>query len=262
MTPFDSLEPDTESPGNPMAVPLVLLPGLDGTDVFFRPLIELLPDWIQPVPVTYPEEGPYDYLALLARVRQRIRHLPACYVLASSFSGPLAVMLAMAEPERVKGLIFAASFIRAPRRYPLPYRLIANAPTVGAVRTIRRLPLWLLKQRGDGLRQAKRETWSRVSARGLAGRARSVLNSDVRALLQSCRQPVLAIAFAGDRVIARSFVEEILDFSSPARMVTLSGGHMGLFTDPKGPAAEILRFIHAEGGRRQAPVDRPSSHYA
>lgn len=260
MTPFDSLAPGTEPAGRPDAMPLVLLPGLDGTEVFFRPLIELLPDWVRPEVIQYPDEGPYDYPALLAQLRQRIRHLPTCYVLASSFSGPLAVMLAAAEPERVRGLIFAASFVRAPRRFPLPYRLIANAPTVAAVRALRRLPVWLLRQRSDEFRMAKRATWARVSARGLAGRARSVLRSDARNLLQHCPQPVLAIAFADDRVVAREYAAEITGGRTRARLVTLPGGHMGLFTHPQGPAAEILRFIHAEGERRR-PVDYPSSRY-
>ena len=261
MTPFDSLDAGIEPVGNPLAIPLVLLPGLDGTEVFFRPLMELLPDWIRPQTLCYPERGPYDYSALLALVRQRIRHLPSCFLLASSFSGPLAVMLAAAEPERVRGVIFAASFIRSPRRFALPYRLVANAPLVGTVRLLRRLPVWLLRRRADAFRAAKHETWTRVGARGLAGRARAVLRSDVRDLLRQCRQPVMAIAFAGDRVVAFDYTAEIVDYGSGARLVTLPGGHMGLFTHPQGPAAEILRFIHANGRRRPMPADRPTQHY-
>lgn len=262
MPPFDSFDPASEPAPGPTVTPLVLLPGLDGTDVFFRPLIDLLPDWIHPEVIQFPDAGPYDYDSLLQRVRDRIRHLPACYLLASSFSGPLAVMLAAAEPTRVRGLIFAASFVRAPRRFPLPYRLIANAPTVGAVRTLRRLPVWLLKPSLDDFRLAKRETWARVSAWGLAGRARAVLGCDVRPLLRQCRQPVLALAFADDHVVARPFVEEVVSCSGSGRMVTVPGGHMGLFTHPKEPAAEILRFIHADGGRRstaRAGVEQPGS---
>ena len=57
-----------------MGATLVLLPGLDGTDVFLRPLVA----------------------ALTPR--------------------PVAIMLAAEEPERVKGVILAATFVRAPRQ--------------------------------------------------------------------------------------------------------------------------------------------------
>ena len=39
----------------------VLLPGLDGTEIFFSPLLIQLPSWIDPVVVTYPATGPNAY---------------------------------------------------------------------------------------------------------------------------------------------------------------------------------------------------------
>ena len=44
---------------------LVLFPGLDGTEIFFGPLLSQLPSWIDPVVITYPPTGPntYDDLA-------------------------------------------------------------------------------------------------------------------------------------------------------------------------------------------------------
>ena len=36
---------------------LVLLPGLDGTEVFFRPLLASLPEWVRPHVVSFPPAG-------------------------------------------------------------------------------------------------------------------------------------------------------------------------------------------------------------
>lgn len=47
---------------------LILLPGLDGTEIFFGPLLAVLPRWVEPVVVTYPASGANDYLDLLAGV--------------------------------------------------------------------------------------------------------------------------------------------------------------------------------------------------
>ena len=85
---------------------LVLLPGLDGTEVFFRPLLASLPRWIQPRVVCFPSGGS-NYADLLAIVREALSDYPSFYVLGSSFAGPLALMLAEAEPEKVKGVILA-----------------------------------------------------------------------------------------------------------------------------------------------------------
>ena len=51
---------------------LVLLPGLDGTDAMFAPLLESLPPWICPVVVTYPASGPNGYDDLLPLVQRAV----------------------------------------------------------------------------------------------------------------------------------------------------------------------------------------------
>ena len=149
-------------------ITLVILPGLDGTEVLFRPLLALLPDWIQPVVICYPASGPNEYADLLEIVRKKIAGLPSFVVLASSFSGPLSIMLAAAEPDRVRGLILSATFLRAPGRHLSSLRLIACGPIIWIMRIARRIPIWTLRRRDDPYRRAKAEIWRRVSARCLA----------------------------------------------------------------------------------------------
>jgi pimeloyl-ACP methyl ester carboxylesterase len=93
---------------------LVLLPGLDGTEVFFRPLVASLPSWVKPVIVTYPTTGANGYADLLPLVEAAVASIENCYILGWSFSGPLALMLAAKEPRRTQGVILSASFIRPP----------------------------------------------------------------------------------------------------------------------------------------------------
>jgi len=97
----------------PGRVTLVLLPGLDGTSVFFRPLLAALPSWVEPLVIEYPSDGGDDYPHLLALVSEAVRGLDAYWVLGWSFSGPLALMLAARDPDRVRGVILCASFVRA-----------------------------------------------------------------------------------------------------------------------------------------------------
>ena len=93
---------------------LVLLPGLDGTEVLLQPLLAALRPSVRPLIVTYPTQGDNSYAALLALARQALAGLDECVVLGWSFAGPLALMLAQAEPYKVRGVILAASFVRSP----------------------------------------------------------------------------------------------------------------------------------------------------
>jgi len=238
---------------------LVLLPGLDGTEVFFRPLMERLPATIRPLALNYPDVGPHGYHELLDFVRGQLADIPCYVVLASSFSGPLAVMLAAAEPRRVRGMILAATFVSSPS-FPLArLRFAVRTPLVAMLRLARRLPIWILRPQQDALRIAKQETWSRVSARGLAGRARAALGADVREALSRCQQPLLWITYDADDVVPMWCGDEIRRYCVHARSVTLPGEHLAMFRDPESLAAEIVRFVEvdcASAGLRitQAPA--------
>jgi pimeloyl-ACP methyl ester carboxylesterase len=189
---------------------LVLLPGLDGTDVFLRPLVAALPSTIRSIVVTYPTSGAEEYRDVLEIVRRSTDGLSTFYVLGLSFSGPLAVMLALEEPKRVKGVILVATFVQVPRPWLRLLRFACSAPMLWIWRVMRRIPLWASRSRDNPLRLAKAETFRRVSAHCLAGRARAVLDVDVRAALAACSQPVHSISFTHDRVVPRRNVDAIL----------------------------------------------------
>jgi len=225
---------------------LVLLPGLDGTDVFFRPLVARLPQSIRSLVVCYPPSGPNGYENLLSLVRRSVAEIPEFYVLGSSFSGPLAVMLAATEPQKVRGIILSATFLRSPRQKLNRLRFAAVGPVIWAVRATRRIPVWTLRRREDPLRRAKAETWSRVSAHCLAARVRAIFDVDVRDTLRTCAQPVMCVVFDQDEAVPRSSAEEILLHCPSTRLVTLPGDHLAMFADPGRLTHELVRFIQDE----------------
>jgi pimeloyl-ACP methyl ester carboxylesterase len=236
---------------------LVLLPGVDGTDVFFRPLLAALPASIRTRVLCYPESAPHRYDDLLEVLLRSLEDLPEYYVLGLSYSGPLAVMLAAAQPDKVRGLILAATFVRCPRPDLLPLRPLLSAPVIWLLRAARRLPIWLFSQADDPFRRAKAETWGRVSARSLSRRLRMVLRVDVRALLRSCWQPVLCLAFGEDDVVPMANAEEMIRLHPAARLVTVPGKHLGIWTHPQAVAHEVARFVDEQ----QRPQRRnPAGH--
>ena len=232
-------------------VDLMILPGLDGTEVLFRPFLAALPEWIRPKVVCYPPTGPNSYADLLKLVREKAAGLPGpFYVLASSFGGPLAVMLAAAEPSRVQGLILSATFLRAPTARLPRLRFATVGPLVWIVRAIRRIPLWTWRRRDDPYRQAKAEIWRRVSARCLATRMRAVLAVDVREIFRRGSEPVLCIAFAQDRVVPRHNAEDIARCRPAVETVTIAGDHFAMWKAPVPWTAAIVRFIRERELRR------------
>jgi len=231
------------------AVTLVLLPGLDGTEVFFQPLLAALPASVRPVVITYPQAGGQGYPELLALIRREVAGLGKFYVLGWSFSGPLALMLAEAEPARVRGVILSATFVRAPHAWMPWWRWALVGPVVWTWRAGRRLPLWLFRPRGDALRQAKTQTWRLISAGLLARRLRAIAGVDARGALRRCRGPVLYLAASDDRVVPPRCFEEITRDRPSVTLKTIPGRHQAMYANPHPAAQAIAEFIAAETGR-------------
>ncbi|MCP9443024.1 MAG: alpha/beta hydrolase [Nitrospira sp.] len=225
---------------------LVLLPGLDGTDVFFRPLLAVLPEWVVPRVVQFPTVGANDYPALLKLVRHALAHRSGYYVLGWSFAGPLALMLAEAEPNSVRGVILASTFVCPPRRIFARLRWAAVTPTVWMIRAGKRLPVWLFRRSTDRLRRDKTETWQRVGSGMIAARIRTLLNVDARESLRACSHPVLCLAGRDDGVVPYHNVEEIARLRPSAAVHLIEGGHFAIYTNPKVAAEVIMEFMREQ----------------
>lgn len=224
-------------------VTLVILPGLDGTEVFFRPFLASIPSHIRTVVVSYPPSGANSYEALLEIVREKVADIPEFFLLGSSFSGPLAIMLAAAEPARVRGIILSATFLRAPRQYLTRLRFAAVGPVIWTLRAARRLPVWVGTRRDDPFRRAKAETWRLVPARCLAARAHAVLTVDVREVWRNCTPPALSISFQDDRVVPPHNADEIIFHRPSTEMIVIPGDHLTICKDHAQWSGEIVRFI-------------------
>src|SRR5688572_33390024 len=92
-------------------LPVLLLPGMDGTGRLYARFAAELPSEIAPRIIAYPQDPRLklsDYVDSIA--------LPdgPFGIVAESFSGPIAIELAARHPERVSHLALAATFVRTP----------------------------------------------------------------------------------------------------------------------------------------------------
>jgi pimeloyl-ACP methyl ester carboxylesterase len=233
-------------------VPLVLLPGMDGTPTLFGPLLRHLPAWIEPVTVTYPAGRRNGYDDLLPLVRDAVATRKHCHVLGWSLSGPLALRVANVEPERVCSVTLVASFVLPPLRLLAIAGPMLVTPLVGVVRTLRRLPIWLGRPPDDPLRRDKAKLWQTVRASTLAARARAICSLDARTDLVACRQPLLYVASRNDRVVPRHNVERIQRLRPDVEVATIDGGHFSLYGEAQQGADRIADFVQ----RHDAPATK------
>ena len=222
---------------------LVLLFGLDGTEIFFGPLLSQLPSWIDPVVITYPPTGPNTYDDLAPIVLEAVDKLREFAVLGWSFGGPLALMVAAQMPSRVSAVVLFGSFVTPPHPALVPFRFTAIAPVIAAVRALRRTRLLVPGWASAEMRTAKAMTWRRVNSRALATRARAALGVDARQLVAECRARLMYLVSTHDEIIARTNLQEVLLHAPRTEVAEIEGRHLALFTNPEQSAARIAGFL-------------------
>lgn len=225
---------------------LVLLPGLDGTEIFFGPLLRHLPAWINPVIITYPESGINDYKDLLPIVISKVATLRSFVILGWSFGGPLALMVASQCPTQVSGVILCSSFVTPPSPRLVPFRFVLSAPLIAVVRAIRRTRLLIPGYATAEFRRAKAITWRRVNSGVLASRSISALSVDARPQLRECSARLMYLASTRDEVVSRASLNEVLAIAPHTQVTEVEGPHLALFTNPVQSAACIVKFLHPQ----------------
>lgn len=219
---------------------LVLLPGMDGSGSLFAPLCERLD--IPCIEVCYPGDQPLEYDALQQHVLKRIPDEPFV-LLAESFSGPVGILVAGANPAHLRGLILCATFDRCPR---LLYRLLR--PFVDWAPT--RLPLPLLSfalmgSKADAdLGESLQSSLKSVSPSVLRSRLRSVLTIDVTSRLADIRVPCLYLRAARDRVVPSACGRSIRKAIPNCTLAEIEAPHFLLQCAPEAASSAIRDFVH------------------
>ncbi|MCW8930881.1 MAG: hypothetical protein OQL19_11655 [Gammaproteobacteria bacterium] len=93
---------------------LILLPGMDGTGILFKPFLNSLSQDISTKIIHYPFDQELSYNELVSYVQKQLPTDKEYILLAESFSGPIAYKLV--NNEKLKAIIFVASFIQPPNK--------------------------------------------------------------------------------------------------------------------------------------------------
>ena len=94
---------------------VILLPGMDGTGILFKPFIEALPGNVDVQVISYPADIKLSYRELVDFVMSQLPKEDFILV-GESFSGPIAYQVALHKPENLKSVVFVATFLGAPSK--------------------------------------------------------------------------------------------------------------------------------------------------
>lgn len=207
----------------------VLLPGLDGTGALFDDFARAAPATVRPEVVALPQE-PLGYAELAERLAPRLQLAPDTILVAESFSGPLAILLA--ERHQIAALVLCNTFVAPPRPRALAALLaqLAHLPLPAAV--VR----WLLvgTDAPDVLVERVRAVVASVPPAVLAARVSSVSSVNVADVLARCATPLVYIRGTKDRLVPEASVQAVVRAAAvPVAVVRIPGPHLLLQAAPE-----------------------------
>lgn len=222
-------------------LPIVLLPGLDGTGRFQEELAALLRE-TQPVQaISYPADRKLAYPDLTEFVIERLPE-GQFVILGESFSGPVAVEIAARLPGRAAALILAATFVRSP--FPVGDHfahawLSMNLPRLRWVIAAGLFGRFGSPAHMQILKQALVETPRST----FAFRIGEIMRVNKRARLADVRCPILYMRGRRDLVVRAGSMRLVLDAAPCTTLAQIDGPHAFLTTHAKASATAIEAFI-------------------
>jgi len=223
---------------------LLLMPGLDGSGVMFRPLVAHLPPHIRPIVLSYPPDKMLGYDDLLPLVLAALPTKSPFILLGESFAGPLALMAAATRPPNLRAVILCATFVRNPawlrarwlRHLVRPFMFRLFWP-------VKRVKATLGGYSTPELALLEAEALSEVRPDVLAHRVHAAMQVNVLEELISCPVPVLYIRGDRDQVVPKHNLTEIVAARPSVQVAHIPSPHLVLQTQPAAAANAISEFV-------------------
>jgi pimeloyl-ACP methyl ester carboxylesterase len=222
---------------------LVLLPGMDGTGIFFEDFAAMAQPEFGPIVVRYPDDPTRGYDGLESVARAALPRDQPFLILGESFSGPIAISIAASQPPGLVGVILCVTFARNPHPLlPLTTAILKPFPPV-------RLPSFIQHRNLFGkydsprLRAKLRGVRTVVSQKTLKARLEAVASVDVSERLRCVSVPTLDLRATDDRVVSRAAGDHIRKILPQVEIAELDAPHLMLQTVPHQSLAAVRRFI-------------------
>lgn len=219
------------------ATDVIVLPGLDGTGQLLEDFVAKAPSGIVARALPLPDDQPQNYQALAEWAMALIPPKPVVLV-AESFSGPLAILLA-GQCRNIASVVLCASFCKSPKPAwlaSLPAAMWRRPPPVAVLQT-------LLTGGDRALAQAVQRSIGSVRHEAIAERVVAALRADVTTELAQVQQPLLYLRALQDRVVSAKSGEHIRKLLPSTQVRELNGPHLLLQAGPSAAWREIQLFL-------------------
>jgi pimeloyl-[acyl-carrier protein] methyl ester esterase len=223
---------------------LVLLPGLDGTGVLFRPLLAALPSTLTPVVIGYPTRERLGYSELHKLVVGKLPKNDPYVIVGESFGGPLSLRIAAESPRGLRGVILAGSFVSCPFAavpqwmehlvHPWPFQAFP-----WFIKLKSRLGIYETSEHSS----LSMEAISQVAPTVFAHRIREIIRVDVANELKACTVPIMYLQGQRDMIVSSANLRRILALKPTVHVVSIRSSHMILKTQPVAAAHAISEFV-------------------
>lgn len=222
---------------------VVLLPGLDGTGILFKELVEALPDNFDIEVISLDSLSASSYLEQAHQVASKFNNTTV-FLVAESYSGRIAYELCDILRGKVVGLVFLASFVSSPSK-------ISKLASFLPISFLKPYPInqWLIKKIGFGdygdhnLVSRAFESISKAEKVKLKERLRNIARLDMPTKIHNVH--AVYIRPTRDYLVSEKSVLAISKVFNNMRVVTLPGGHFIAQTNPEG-CARIIRGMEAK----------------
>lgn len=223
----------------------LLLPGLDGTGKLFDPFVEAAPNDAPTEVAKYPFDKSMSYSEYATFVLSTFVSNEPFTIIAESFSGPVAVLVAASRPSALTGVVLCNTFVyRAAWRgfSYLPWAWLFRFPVttlmVGIHLTgFRQASKWV-----ERIRAANQPVLPGVRA----SRLRAALNADVRGEFAGLDVPVMYLRGLQDRLVFSSCVRHAREARPSTTVVRVPGPHLLLQTEPQRSWQEVTSFVSSQ----------------
>ena len=219
---------------------------MHGTGELFSEFIRIVPEPKHIQALHYPTDASPPYDQLQAMVQTMVPESAPYFLLAESYSTPLAIEFAATNPPNLKGLVLCAGFVSSPLTGPKRFLASLLAPTLFHMRipAVAMNHFLIGPNAPESLQVAVRAAIDAVEPGVMAGRLRMVLRCDMRQALTKVAAPLLYIQATKDKLVPPSCLAEIRRIRPDIRVVQIDGPHLILQRESKQSAEAIARFIH------------------
>jgi len=223
---------------------LVFLPGMDGAGELFKPLLGFFKEYNCQI-IKLPQSGPQDYPSLCDYVKDK---LPTddFVLIAESFSGPVAALLAQHKIDNLKGIVFIATFLSCPNKIltrigkSLPLKPLMKFP--GSRYFIKKL--FLGNQTDIQLIEKFQSIVSKVPNKVLSNRIEVMQKLTYQNF--KCQLPSIYLLPRSDRLVPKSKANEFKECFINLYVIEIDGPHFILQAQPKTSADIILEFLKSD----------------